>query len=272
MLLSLLIMLFLGIWTPLRSNNSLEKSESVVRLTSILDKIVPLRSLDKKIEIPLHIKHIKLDIGLSYSAPMSQYWLSHEKDLIVFGFEPNPACVESILQGATKRHKDHGDPLQLHYIGKNFFLIPCALGISNSPITKFIITTDCGCSSLYKPKFFEVERVLEVPIFSLKDFFDCFPFDTHPVIDYIKIDAQGADLDIVKSAGAYMQERVIYITLEAEDNYYENTVNSTQDIYKYMQSIGFIPYKSSQVQDPTFFNSRYAAYVHTHRVQIYQKG
>ena len=36
---------------------------------------------DGKMDIPKQIKHIKLDIGLSYNAPMSQYWLSHEDDL-----------------------------------------------------------------------------------------------------------------------------------------------------------------------------------------------
>ena len=82
-------------------------------------KNIPLRS-DGKIDIPSHIKHVKLDIGLSYNAPMSQYWLSHEDDLMVFGFEPNPACVTSILQGAIKRHPAHGEPLNKKFIGKTF--------------------------------------------------------------------------------------------------------------------------------------------------------
>lgn len=87
----------------------------------LLNNGISLRKSDGKIEIPNHIKHIKLDIGLSYSAPMSQYWLSHEKDLLVFGFEPNPACVESIFKGATKWHPSHGDPLEPRFVNKNFF-------------------------------------------------------------------------------------------------------------------------------------------------------
>ena len=55
-----------------------------------LSEHIPLRSVDGKISIPENIKHVKLDIGLSYSAPMSQYWLSHEEDLIVFGFRAPP--------------------------------------------------------------------------------------------------------------------------------------------------------------------------------------
>lgn len=240
-------------------------------LKDIVQSIIPLRP-DGKIHIPHNIKHVKLDIGLSYSAPMSQYWLSHEDDLLVFGFEPNPECVTSILQGATKRHESHGEPLEVKYIGKNFFLIPCALGLSQNTAIRFFATTDLGTSSIYVPKYIEIKYIIEVPIFSLAAFFDLFPFDTHPVIDYIKIDAQGADLDIVKSAGHYLTERVIYITLEPENLQYENTVNSHEDIDMYMHSIGFVPYNSPNTGDPTYFNPRYTDYIKYHNVQIYQKG
>ena len=42
-------------------------------------------------------KRVKIDVGLSYSAPHSQDWLSKDDDLIVIGFEPNPDCIDSIL-------------------------------------------------------------------------------------------------------------------------------------------------------------------------------
>ena len=243
-------------------------------LKTTIRGIIPFRQSDEKIEVPQHIKHIKLDIGLSYNAPMSQYWLTHENDdLLVFGFEPNPASIASILQGAIKQHILHGDPLETKFIGKNFFLIPCALGLSNSSSIKFFVTKeDCGCSSLYLPKYFEIERTIEVLIFTFSNFFDLFPFDTHPVIDYIKIDAQGADLDIAKSAGNYLAERVIFITLEAENLQYQNTVNSYRDIDTYMKSIGFIQHTTSDTSDPTYFNPRFSDYVRTHDIKIYQKG
>lgn len=229
-------------------------------LKTMVGKIMPLRS-DGKIEIPAHIRHIKLDIGLSYSAPMSRDWLSREDDLLVFGFEPNPVAADSVL------HKE----MPKKFIGERFFLIPCALGLSNDVMIKFFVTeNDCGCSSIYEPSFFPIERIIDVPIFSLAAFFDLFPFDSHPVIDYIKIDAQGADLDIVKSAGNYLSERVIFITLEAENEQYENTVNSFLDIKQYMQSIGFMLYVSPYTKDPTYFNSRYFDYIKSHDIQIYQ--
>lgn len=238
---------------------------------TLIHTIIPLR-IDGKMDLPNHYKHIKLDIGLSYSAPISQHWLSHENDLLVFGFEPNPTAVESILQGASKKDPSHGDPLQKKYIGKSFFLIPCALGLSKDKNIKFFITKDdCGCSSVYAPKNFEVERIIRVPIFALSDFFDVFPFDIYPVIDYIKIDAQGSDLNITKSAGHYLAEHVIYITIEAENTVYKDTVNSEKDIDQYMQGIGFVRHLSADVSDPTYFNPRFSKYIKKHTVKIYQR-
>lgn len=242
------------------------------KLNGLIQSTIPLND-GGKIIIPSHIKHIKLDIGLSYSAPMSQYWLTHEDNLMVFGFEPNPASVNSILAGATKQQPSHGAPLETKFIGTSFLLIPCALGLSEKPTVNFFVTReDCGCSSIYEPVSLKVEHIIQVPIFKLSDFFDIFPFDTHPVIDYIKIDAQGADLSIVKSAEDYLTERVVYITLEAEDSQYENTNNSSQDIEIYMKSIGFQRYMSSRTSDPTYFNPRFSNYVKNNTIKIYQRG
>lgn len=240
-------------------------------LKTIMSSSIPFRE-DGKIFIPSNIKHIKLDIGLSYSAPMAQYWLTHEDDLMVFGFEPNPESVKSILEGAVKRHESHGDPLDKRFIGKEFQLIPCALGLSNDSLIKFHVTSDCGCSSIYTPKYFAIDNIIEVPIFSLARFFDLFPFDTHPFIDYIKIDTQGSDLDIVKSGGKHIAEHIIFLTIEAENDQYENTHNSVLEIEHYMNSIGFQRYYCSETSDPTFINCRFEDYAKQAGVKIYQHG
>lgn len=232
---------------------------------------IPLRD-DGKIFIAEEFKHVKIDVGLSYNAPMSQNWLSHEEALVVFGFEPNPAAVDSILHGAKKRHPAHGEPLDTKYIGKSFFLVPCALGLQSEATIPFYVTKeDCGCSSAYVPKIFEVEKVIQVPIFRLSDFFDLFPFDTHPIIEYIKIDAQGSDLDIVKSAGDYLTRHVLYITLEPENWQYQGTENSGHAIDAYMVSIGFTRVQLAETQDPTYLNNQLANYAKENPIRIYQR-
>ena len=244
-------------------------------MKEFLSSYVKLRP-DGKIDIPKHIKHVKLDIGLAYNAPHSQYWLSHEDNLYVFGFEPNPTSVETIKSGAIKRDPSHGDTLETKYINKNFFIIPCALGLSTETNIKFYETKDCGVCSIFVPnssnESFKIEKTYDVPFWRLSDFLDLFPFDTHPLIEYIKLDTQGADLDIAKSAGAYLETSVMYITLEGEVDTYKNANNSKQAIDEYMKGIGFLPFKSEDVKDPTYLNSRFLDYARTHTIKIKQFG
>jgi FkbM family methyltransferase len=211
-----------------------------------------------KIVIPKDTKHIKLDIGLSYSAPHSQLWLKKEKDLIVFGFEPHPDCVKSINEGAIKRHESHGETLEIKYINKNFYLIPCALGLKNENVKFYSTINDVGCSSVFEPhNMNDIAKIINVPCFTLKTFFDLFPFEEFNLIEYIKVDAQGSDLDIIKSGGEYIKNNVAVITLEAENAGYKNTNNSEADIFNYMESIGFKYVKSNLTLDPTFINTKF---------------
>lgn len=212
-----------------------------------------------KISIPNYIKHIKLDIGLSYNAPQSQLWLSEEKDLLVFGFEPNFDSVKSIISGAKKRESFHGECLNIQYIkSKNFLLIPCALGKENKEIDFFSTADDIGCSSIYKPTYHPVSETYKVQCFTLKSFFDLFPFEDFPLIEYIKVDAQGSDLDIIKSGGDYIKNNIVIITLEASTcEEYINTNNNVNVIHNYMLSIDFEPHISGQTIDPTYINKRF---------------
>ena len=225
---------------------------------------------NNKLMLPLNLKHIKLDIGLSYNAPNSQLWLSKERDLFVIGFEPHPDNIKSILNGSIKRNELHGEPLDAKYINKNFFLIPCALGLENNNISLFSTINDYGCSSIYEPKFFNIDNIFTVPCFTLKSFFDLFPFDIYPIIEYIKLDAQGSDLDIVKSGEIYIKEHVVIITIEPENYDYKNTINSKDDIGLYMLNIGFYEIKDTKAIDPTYLNKKYEKYFYDNKIYYEQ--
>ena len=133
-------------------------------------------------EIPPNIKKIKIDIGLSYNAPHSQDWLEHDKDteLFVFGFEPNPECIEIIQNGnIQKKHPSHGKCIEDRFLQNNFCLIPVALGnVKQEEYMDFYqMSQDCGTSSLHRPcdeSLGSVKSVTKVPVYSLKDFFDVF--------------------------------------------------------------------------------------------------
>jgi FkbM family methyltransferase len=208
--------------------------------------------------------HVKIDIGLSYSAPFSQNWLEKEDDVLVIGFEPNPDCVSSVLSGDIKKQNpDHGEPIKSEYVNNRFFLIPVALSNVSNPteMTFYKMQNDCGTSSLYKPSgdgIGPVKEIVSVPVYSLKHFFDLFPWDKYEFIDYIKIDAQGSDIDILKGAGNYLSERVVYITAEPEHTQYEKcSHNNENNMYEYLQTQGFVRIYHPNTQDPTFLNKKF---------------
>lgn len=215
--------------------------------------------------IPNNCKNVKLDIGLSYSAPQSQSWLKKEDGLMVFGFEPNPDCINCIQNGnIQKRHHGHGEPLQQKYINeKRFKLLPFALSnvVKEESMNFFVNSNDCGTSSLFNhdEKYLgKIEKVVKVPVISLKMFFDEFPWDRFQYIDYIKIDAQGSDLNILKGAGDYLKDRVVFVTAEPDGYQYNGASECNVDnITNYMVSQNFIRINHSNTTDPTFVNKKF---------------
>ena len=215
--------------------------------------------------IPDNITNIKLDIGLSYSAPNSQNWLSKESNLFVFGFEPNMDSVNNILKGnICKKHENHGQPISNEYINNTFHILPIALFNVLEPtyMQFYSMEKDEGISSLYKPSndiLGPIKEKIQVPVYSLNHFFDMFPWNRFEYIDYIKIDAQGADFDIIKSAGDYLKERVVFITAEPEIYYYEGcNHNTTENMEIYLKSQNFIIINHPNTVDPTFLNLKFA--------------
>ncbi len=216
--------------------------------------------------IPENITHVKLDIGLSYSAPQSQQWFTHDDHtLAVFGFEPNPECTKLILsENNQKQHPNHGDCLEHRFIKEGRFIIQkCALSNVSSPQTMnfYVSQNDCGTSSLYPNNqtiLGKIKSVINVPVYSLKMFFDGFPWDRFDYIDYIKIDAQGSDLNILKGAEHYLQERVVFVTAEGDGHQYIGADKCTNNnIILYMQNQGFIHIKHPNTNDPTFINKKF---------------
>ena len=211
--------------------------------------------------IPVNCAHVKLDIGLSYNAPQSQSWLSKEPNLMVFGFEPNPnAFVVKKFNGINLNNINKYD--------NRLFINKVALGnVEKLEEMIFYSTTkDCGTSSLYKPidnmskdgQGFGPFNKIKVPVLSLKMFFDEFPWDRFEYIDYIKIDAQGSDLNILKGAGNYLREKVVFVTAEPDGyQYYDAGKCNTENITKYMLSQNFIRINHPNTNDPTYVNKKF---------------
>ena len=222
---------------------------------------------DDKIVIPQECRSVRLDVGLSVNAPQSQVWLSRDPHLHVFGFEPVKANRESIEKG------DSPWPVNLEpkLIGKRINIIPCALLQSHLPggQTIYVTRKDPGCSSVLKPKTFEVAYEEIIQVESLNRFFDLFPFDQISYIDHLKIDVQGADLQVLEGATQYLSA-IMAITAEVDTNEYEGTRNSLKSMKELLEPFGFKLFKKGwisktifrlkgikcdiQCDDPTFIN------------------
>jgi FkbM family methyltransferase len=217
-----------------------------------------------KIEIPSSCSHVKIDIGLSYTAPISNKWLVKESDVFVMGFEPNPYCCKMIMTSNFGPTQFPDFNLEERFIKEGrFILFPSALSdVDNVTTQKFYINkNDYGTSSLYthnQTTLGPIEQIINVNVINLKMILDGFPWDRFEYIDYIKIDAQGSDLKILKGAGDYLKEKVVYITAEPDGHYYNNCENcSEENIDNFMISQGFNRIKHPNTVDPTYINTKF---------------
>ena len=157
----------------------------------------------------------------------------------------------------------------------SFSIMPVALSnvLQESQLEFYTMLNDGGTSSLYKPtninRLGPIENKTVVSVFALKHFFDLFPWDRFEYIDYIKIDAQGADFDIIQSAGNYLSERVVFITAEPESNDYANcNHNTSENMEKYLLTQNFIKINHPNTEDPTFINKKFMHL--SDKIYIYQ--
>jgi len=228
-----------------------------------------------KIIIPPWVKHIKLDIGLSYHAPHTQQWIEADPTVLVFGFEANPEAVKSICSPFNKAAHPTHIMFEFKHINTRAYIIPVALGKERTDSMKFYVTDgDGGNSSFFPPSHLEnrfaVKEIIDVPVYPLSEFFELLP-ETVSYVDFIKIDAQGADLDILKGAGEWLSKKVVFITAEAEVGpYYVNPTGNYVTTVQYMNTQDFIHIKHEHTEDPTFVNNKLLQLAN--EVSIYQKG
>jgi FkbM family methyltransferase len=231
-----------------------------------------MQFLGQTIPIRANCSHVKIDVGLGLHNVQSIHWLKHEKDLFVFMFDPNPdsvaSCVERMRKGGA------ADTLLAN--GNDLCILPLALADVGGPEERpfYSMALDGGTSSLFRPvdptlgPIKEVRTVLAVP---LRQFFEAFPWDRFPVVDYLKVDVQGADLEVLKSAGPWLAERVIYVTAEPESTAYAGCGGNTREAMEnYMQSQGFEAIDHPNTSDPTFVNRRFKG--GAAEVYIYQQN
>lgn len=151
--------------------------------------------------------------------------------LLIYAFEPN-------LKLATQR------------IGllPNFVVIPMAVAEKNGCADFYINTYDAASSLLplhpeglqrwIRGEELSVERTVSVPTIRLDTFMEWMQI---PEVEYLKVDAQGMDFSVIKSAGERLRD-IRRITLEVEITPIPLYVGAPgkNEITEYVAKAGFV--------------------------------
>jgi FkbM family methyltransferase len=182
---------------------------------------------------PGWVKRIKIDVGLSYSASNSIEWIREDPNLMVFGFEPHKESCEALRKLISKQ----GDSEALE---RQLVILPVALGSYVGTAQLHVTADDSASSSLLAPKRMAQLKSVTVPVFTLVDLLQSIPWNRFARIDYLKLDCQGLDLEILKSTGREWIKKIAIVTAEPEDEQYKNSTNGIRALKEFMKSSDFI--------------------------------
>jgi FkbM family methyltransferase len=248
----------------------------------LINSKIPFDTELNKIILPDNIKKIMIDVGLSFDAPHSQNWIdnNHNNDTVVFGFEANTRWINYITSEIKdtnfKDYHTYTKPLKYEHLYKDFFIVPVALSDLDEPayMDFYVPEHSEGCCSLLPPNentiVGKINNKFTVPVFNLSNFLEYIQFDKIEYVSYLKVDVQGCDINVLKGAKHYLNDKVVYVTAEPETSQYIGAdENSTENIIKYMESQSFIYVKHPNTKDPTFLNNKFTHLKDTYIWQNY---
>ena len=256
------------------------------------------------ISLPVWCKSVKIDVGLSFNAPMTTEWLRRQPlGLLVFSFEPITDNLERSRELVNKITQDSPGTSRA-------ITLPFALGEIESSELMYV-TSDRGESSLLEPLGKGPTRLETVTSIRLESLLCLFDWDDCERIDFLKTDCQGTDIAVLRGAGKFI-EKIAVITCEADTPGYRGSKNSFTRIAKLLEPRGFMcsnprpRYRrvigrvleflpalktlymqlakkpknlsthsnqtSIETEDPTFFNKRYISAINRGDVVAYQRG
>jgi len=205
---------------------------------------------DGMFKIPEGIKRIWIDVGADWGS------FAGESLVVNREFRVDKPSLRSefinssdILSISIEANGEYYNRLKL--INR---VIPLPIVMSNKEgILSFKEYEGPGCSSLLNPEINSsphipqlckvIKKVHQIPSLRLERIIDMIP--TEFPIEFLKVDAQGVDVDVIKSAGITIK-RVKKIIIEVQSrtnstqiNFLYKGTNTKQDATEYMDKIGF---------------------------------
>lgn len=180
------------------------------------------------------MKKIIINVGANQGDAFNKFV---DNNTIIYAFEPTHELLSKYLYPKSENNS-------------NIIIIPFAVDIENTfKIFNISGQSDWGCSSLYEfsddiedkwPNRTDFKKTHSyiVPTITLYDFCEIYKIDK---IDYLLIDAQGSDFNVLKS----LKDKINIVeegVIEASNNVdlYKNVNNRIEDIREYLISNGFI--------------------------------
>jgi FkbM family methyltransferase len=173
---------------------------------------------------------IWIDVGAHRGETTFEHARKHP-DLTVYAFEPDVSV-------ASHRYA----------LLKNFVIVPMAVSEedgfrefhinSNDRTSSLLPLDDSSMTSWQGAEGIRTERKAVVPTVRLDTFMNALGINQ---VEYLKIDAQGHDLEVVRSLGHRLRD-VQKIRLEAyaaRSSMYVGAHNRVDEMLKYMESVGF---------------------------------
>lgn len=188
-----------------------------------------------------------IDVG-AHSGESSLQPAIENPRLTIFAFEPNLARAARLIGRAS-----------------NYFVVPAAIAEHDGSAKFYINAADVASSLLplnesaaqtwIGGEVLRVESTLTVPTMRLDTFLNSVGIDS---VDFLKIDAQGADLAVVRSAGTRLKDiRKIKIEVDiTAKRLYEGSAGA-EEVLAFMRAAGFVlsvtqVQSCGQEQDLTF--------------------
>ena len=182
---------------------------------------------------------LRFDVGTSHNIPHTLDWMKADENIFVIAIEPHPKNFLS----SKKIINEHG-------YGDRCYLIEAAIdNVSNIAKKVFYglggkeTQYDSGTSSLKKPigRFKDcVEEIYNVDVLSLKIILDRLNYS---FIDYLKVDTQGNDLNVIKSLGDHIK-RVCEIQSEYDSTGEYQFANTGEELDTFLAENQFDKYDS----------------------------
>jgi FkbM family methyltransferase len=177
-----------------------------------------------------------LDVGARW-ADTSPAWYALPPLARVIGFEPDPAeCARLNAQAGP---------------GEEFVAV--ALG-AKAETRPFYLTRDPACSSLYPPSPAVIDRYAHTQVMSLAEtrtvrtipLADWVRQAAPPPVVFLKLDVQGAELDVLVGAGAVL-DSVLGLEIEAEFSPLYEGQPLFADIDQFLRARGFVLWRLSHL-------------------------